>query len=319
MKWKIAGLLALALVDPRAASTADACGVKLTIKPTAPKKAVARSSNPSQVLLLGTHTRKFERELSAAGHSVEVVPTAGAAKQKNYAIVVTDPAKADEARTTFPGAVVMVRSGDVVADIRSVEGHVARKPKDRATDRTVVAAPRDRKPVETGPDPDSGRKVVATIEPTETPTPPPPKTEEPKKVETRPAVVETNPPPRDPEPKKVVEPKPKVVAAAAFASEIHFGYGGWGLNGATRNALDKTSRWLTEHSDVSVVLEGHADPSGNPDANMALAENRAARVKKYLESKGIDGGRMEVVSLGSTKLKYGASDARNRRVMIIKK
>jgi peptidoglycan-associated lipoprotein len=315
MKWKIAGLLALALVDPRAASPADACGVKLTIKPTAPKKAVARSSNPSQVLLLGTHPRRLERELSAAGHSVEVVPSAGAAKQKNYAIVVTDSAKAGEARTTFPGAVVMVRSGDVVADIRSVEGHVARKPKNRSTDRTVVAAPRDRKPVETGPDPDAGRKVVATIEPTEAPTPPPTKVEEPKKVETRPAVVET---PRE-EPKKVIEPKPKVVAAAVFASEIHFGYGGWGLNGATRAALDKTSRWLTEHSDVNVLLEGHADPSGNPDANMALAESRAERVKKYLVGKGIDSGRLEVVSLGSTKLKYAASDARNRRVMIIKK
>jgi peptidoglycan-associated lipoprotein len=324
MKWKIAGLLALALVDPRVATPADACGVKLTIKPSAPKKAVARSSNPSQVLLLGTHPRRLERELSAAGHSVEVVPTTGAAKKKTYRIVVTDSAKETEAKTAFPGAVIMVRSGDVVADIRSVEGHVKRKPTGGPNDPTLVAAkPREREGlVGTGPDPKEERKLTATSA-NETPTPPPP-TPPPveKKIETRtpPPAVE-NPPPKPPKPEKVVEePKPKpVVVAAAFNGEIHFSYGGWGLTRGTRAALEKTGKWLVQNADVSVTLEGHADPAGNPDANQALGEARAERVKKFLVEKGVDASRMEVVSHGSSKLKYGGSDPRNRRVMIIKK
>src|SRR5688500_7136574 len=98
MKWKfsgLAGILAIALIDMHAPS-AEACGVKLTVKPSGPKKAVARSSNPTQVLLLGTHPRRLERELSAAGHSVEVAPTAGAAKRKSYPVVVTDPTHNEE-------------------------------------------------------------------------------------------------------------------------------------------------------------------------------------------------------------------------------
>jgi hypothetical protein len=163
MKWKltgIAGALAFVLANMQPAP-ADACGVKLTIKPSGPKKAVARSSHPSSVLLLGTHPRKLERELSSAGHAVEVAPSASAAKRKSYAIVVVDNSKADEARSNFPGAVVMVRSGDVTADIRSVEGHVARKPVG-ADGRPVIAAKRDRDPIAVGPEKKDERKVVAT-------------------------------------------------------------------------------------------------------------------------------------------------------------
>ena len=83
--------------------------------------------------------------------------------------------------------------------------------------------------------------------------------------------------------------------------------------------LDRTVRWLKDKSDVSVVIEGHADPSGNPDDNMALAQRRAELVRDYLVSAGIDASRIEVVSFGDTKLKYGRTDGRNRRAAIVAK
>jgi OmpA-OmpF porin, OOP family len=68
-----------------------------------------------------------------------------------------------------------------------------------------------------------------------------------------------------------------------------------------------------------VVIEGHADPAGTPQDNMALAQMRAESVRDYLVSAGVDQSRLEVVSYGDTRLKYGRTDGRNRRVSIVTK
>ena len=76
-----AALFAILVMDMHAPPPADACGVKLTIKSQTPRKAVARTSNPSDVLLLGTPPRRLERDLSAAGPRVEVAPTPAAMRR----------------------------------------------------------------------------------------------------------------------------------------------------------------------------------------------------------------------------------------------
>src|SRR5690606_34200677 len=120
MNWKFAaGLLMVFVVEAHAPPPADACGVKLTVKSQAPRKAVARTPNPWDVLLLGTPPRRLERDLSAAGHRVEVASSASSAKKRRYAVVITDAKHQDEARSSFGGSVVVVRSGDVAADVRS--------------------------------------------------------------------------------------------------------------------------------------------------------------------------------------------------------
>jgi OmpA-OmpF porin, OOP family len=53
-----------------------------------------------------------------------------------------------------------------------------------------------------------------------------------------------------------------------------------------------------------------------PDANMALSQTRADAVRDYLVNAGIDSSRIEVNAYGDTKLKYGRTDPRNRRVSI---
>src|SRR5215212_9526735 len=80
MRWKlVAGLLTALVVELHAPPPVDACGVKLTVKSSAPRKAVARTSNPSDVLLLGAPPRRLEMDLTAAGHRVDVAPNAAAA------------------------------------------------------------------------------------------------------------------------------------------------------------------------------------------------------------------------------------------------
>jgi peptidoglycan-associated lipoprotein len=317
-KFLAAGLFAILVMDMHAPTPADACGVKLTIKSQTPRKAVARTSNPSDVLLLGSPPRRLERDLSAAGHRVEVAPTPATAKRKQYAVVITDSKQQEEARSSFSGAVVLVRSGDTVADMRSVEKQVARKPLRADEDRTVVAARPTRKPIAAGPQPDSDRRVVAAKEPTETaivPAPPPP-APQPERVTTtpRPAAEVRPAPALDPEPK----PR-KVVAVKPSQNEVYFGYNSFRLGGQANAALARTVRWLNDSPDVNVIVEGHADPTGNPDDNLALAQQRAELVRDQLVSAGIDGSRIEVISYGDTRLKYGRADGRNRRAAVVAK
>lgn len=332
MKWKLAGLLAVLVVDMRA-PPADACGIKLVIKTQTPRKAVARSSNPSHLLLLGTPPHRLERELSAAGHDVEVAPTVGDAKQSSYAVVVVDAKQADEARAKFPGALLVVRSGDVSTDIASVEGQVARKPVRTDESRPVIGAREARRPIAAGPTAPTRTVVAAkSPEPAETPAPaipaarepapppqkapPPPPPPQNVAVAPRPTV-EQAPPPREAPPPPPARP---VVAARPEGGrdEVYFGFNSANF-GNRHAALDRAVRWLTKDTDVHVVLEGHCDPTGTHEVNQRLGQSRAESVRDYLVAQGIDQGRLEVISYGDTRLKYGRTDPRNRRVAIVPK
>ncbi len=324
-KLNLAAFLTLFAIDAYSPPPAEACGVKLTIKSGAPRKAVARSSNPSEVLLLGKPPWRLERDLAAAGHRVEVAPTASTAKKKNYAVVITDSSLESEARSNFTESVVMVRSGDVVGDMRSIESQVARKPVAADKGRVVIAAKPVRAPVAAGGQA-SAPAVVAAREPQEVePTPPPPAPRV-AAAEPRPVAPVAEPKPAPPakvvaEPRVVTpaeDPKPRTVAKAGTnPGEVHFSLGGSRL-GSTR-ALDRAARWLTDNADIQVTIEGHADPSGTPEGNMELAQKRAEYVRDYLVTAGVDAGRLEVVSFGDTRLKYSATDSRNRRVAFVPK
>jgi len=323
MKLILAGVFAVVLVD-LSAPPADACGIKLVIKTSTPRKAVARSSNPSHLLLLGTPPHRLERELAAAGHDVEVSPSVASAKRTSYAVVVADPKEAEESRSKFPGAIVLVRTGDVAADIVAVEGQVARKPVRTDESRPVVAARAGRRPVAAGPS--DSHPIIAAKEPGSEPAP----TVEDRRPIAAAPVAATPPAPRvatttapppveQPAPSRpapVAPPRAAAVKAAPTRAreEVFFGVGSAAIG--RRSALDRTVRWLTASPGVHVVIEGHADPTGTHAGNLALGQTRAESVRDYLITAGVDASRMEVISYGDTRLKYRRTDARNRRVAI---
>lgn len=334
MKWTFAaGLVTAIFMAMHAAPPADACGVKLTVKSSAPRKAVTRTSNPSDILLLGNPPRRLESDLSAAGHRVEVAPTASAAKRKSYAVVITDAGLQAEAQSSFPDAVVIVRSGDVTADTRVVEQQVARKPLRTEAARNVVAARPNRTPIAAGPPQDPNRRIVATSEPKDTPevappaaAPPPPApppavapprapAPPPERIaaatpRSEPKAAETAPPPT-PESRSRTAIKP-----GSIHDEVYFSLGSFKSD---PRALARAVRWLTNNKDVQVTIEGHADPSGSHEGNMALGQKRAETVRDYLVSAGIEESRLEVISYGDTRLRYGRADGRNRRAAIVVK
>jgi outer membrane protein OmpA-like peptidoglycan-associated protein len=82
--------------------------------------------------------------------------------------------------------------------------------------------------------------------------------------------------------------------------------------------LDTVAASLKDWPEVRVEIGGHTDSRGSDSHNQKLSENRAASVRDYLASKGIDASRMTTKGYGESKpIADNATDkgrATNRRV-----
>lgn len=82
-------------------------------------------------------------------------------------------------------------------------------------------------------------------------------------------------------------------------------------------ALDAVVKVLAG-TDVKLLIEGHTDNTGGPEANQSLSLARAASVKKYLQDRGVAEDRLNIVGFGPEKPlatnDTEAGRAKNRRV-----
>ena len=94
------------------------------------------------------------------------------------------------------------------------------------------------------------------------------------------------------------------------------------LTTRSRDTLRKQAGWLRKNSDVTVVLEGHADERGTREYNLALAERRANAAKDYLMTYGISSNRISVISYGKERPVDSGSNplawSKNRRSVTVK-
>ena len=73
------------------------------------------------------------------------------------------------------------------------------------------------------------------------------------------------------------------------------------LTATSRATLDKQAQWLTNYSQYSFTVEGHADERGTREYNLALGARRAASVREYLVSLGVSAARLETISYGKER------------------
>ena len=94
------------------------------------------------------------------------------------------------------------------------------------------------------------------------------------------------------------------------------------LTTASRETLRKQAAWLRKNSDITVVLEGHADERGTREYNLALGERRANAAKDYLMTYGISSNRISVLSYGKERPVDSGSNplawSKNRRSVTVK-
>jgi len=80
--------------------------------------------------------------------------------------------------------------------------------------------------------------------------------------------------------------------------DVYFDYDKSDLGDNARASLQKNSEWLRRWTSTRVLVEGHADSRGTSEYNLALGERRAAAVRDYLVTLGVDVTRVSIVSKG---------------------
>ncbi|HEV8455022.1 MAG TPA: peptidoglycan-associated lipoprotein Pal [Gemmatimonadales bacterium] len=105
--------------------------------------------------------------------------------------------------------------------------------------------------------------------------------------------------------------------SADLAAMINFDYDQAVVRPADQETLNRKAAILVANPGVKLRISGHADERGSDEYNLALGNRRAAAAKRYLEGKGVDGSRIEVISYGEERPLNPGSDesayAQNRR------
>jgi peptidoglycan-associated lipoprotein len=81
-------------------------------------------------------------------------------------------------------------------------------------------------------------------------------------------------------------------------SMVHFDFDKSDIRPEDRGTLDLKAAILGTNGGMRLRISGHADERGSDEYNLALGTRRATAVKIYLANKGVEGGRLEVVSYG---------------------
>ena len=86
-----------------------------------------------------------------------------------------------------------------------------------------------------------------------------------------------------------------------YLKDAFFDFDKYDLREDARTALAADAQWLKRYSSIQVLVEGHCDSRGTEEYNLSLGQKRAASVKDYLVSLGLDGSRINTVSYGKTR------------------
>ncbi len=102
---------------------------------------------------------------------------------------------------------------------------------------------------------------------------------------------------------------------------VFFDYDQHDLTAEGRATVERQAQWLKQYTNVSIVVEGHADERGTREYNLALGEKRATTVRNYLIANGVDTSRIQVISYGKERPAVMGSDnqswAQNRRAVVV--
>ncbi len=102
---------------------------------------------------------------------------------------------------------------------------------------------------------------------------------------------------------------------------IYFDYNQSDIQRQYRAAIEAHASYLSEHPDVVMTLEGHADERGSREYNLALGERRAIAVKRQMTLLGASASQIRTVSYGEERpIAQGHDESAwglNRRVEII--
>ena len=102
---------------------------------------------------------------------------------------------------------------------------------------------------------------------------------------------------------------------------VHFAYNSVALSDETKAGLSHNAKILAARPRLGIQIEGHCDHVGGLQYNLALGERRAQSAKSYLETLGIEGDRMTIISYGKEHMidpgETEEAAAKNRRANFV--
>ncbi|HYR38835.1 MAG TPA: peptidoglycan-associated lipoprotein Pal [Methylomirabilota bacterium] len=82
---------------------------------------------------------------------------------------------------------------------------------------------------------------------------------------------------------------------------VYFAFDSSAIRSGDAKTLDASAAWLKAHPDQLALIEGHCDERGTNEYNLALGERRAKAAMGYLVSRGIEAGRITMISYGKER------------------
>lgn len=73
------------------------------------------------------------------------------------------------------------------------------------------------------------------------------------------------------------------------------------LSPEARATLDKQAAWLAQYPQNRVQVAGNCDERGTTEYNLALGQRRASVARDYLVARGVNSGRLTVISYGKDR------------------
>jgi OOP family OmpA-OmpF porin len=114
-------------------------------------------------------------------------------------------------------------------------------------------------------------------------------------------------------PPPVVE-KPAPITKEIITFNLLFDFDSAKIKDDMIPALEQAQKILNEDPAATFLVMGHTCSLGTDAYNQKLSERRAAAVKNWLVSNGIDAGRLEEIGYGETKPKYDNSTEESRKL-----
>jgi len=100
---------------------------------------------------------------------------------------------------------------------------------------------------------------------------------------------------------------------------VYFDFDKSNVKESERSKLQDAAKYLKDHTDQHILLEGHCDWRGTAEYNLSLGDRRANAAKKYLATIS-PSDKIETLSKGSLEASQHADDAtmaKDRRVDIV--
>ena len=93
----------------------------------------------------------------------------------------------------------------------------------------------------------------------------------------------------------------RATALQQLVAMIHFDLDQADIRSDDQANLDRKAAILQANPGVRLRVSGHADERGSDEYNLALGNRRAGAAKRQLVNKGVDAGRIEVISFGEER------------------